>query len=82
MAAMTPFTLIILSSVLQCMILCVARMFCYPIYKEDGTIGTCWSTIIANLSNSVISIVVILMLAQVISMPGTKDAAAVIETTE
>lgn len=74
---MSPFMLIMVSCLLQCMITSIASMFCPPKTDENGT---CMSSNLAGVSNCIICIVVILMLANVIPMPGSKGVA--IETTE
>lgn len=82
MAAMTPITLIIVSCLIQCIISCIGSMFCPP-KTEDNKNSNCMSVSLANSLNSIITIVVILMLANVIPMPGSKSvAAAAMETTE
>lgn len=74
---MSPFMLIVISFILQSVISSIASMFCVGERSDD-----CTSNKLANLSNFIISVVVILMLANVIPMPGSKDvAAAAMETT-
>ena len=76
---MTPFTLIMVSCVIQCIISCMASMLCPPQVCDKNQCTTCTFNSIASSMNTIISIVVILMLANVIPMPGSKG---VIETTE
>ena len=76
---MTPFTLIMVSCVIQCIISCMASMLCPPQVCDKNRCTTCAFNNIASSMNTIISIVVILMLANVIPMPGSKG---VIETTE
>ena len=76
---MSPFVLIVLSFLLQSVISCIGSMFCGPRLDKNSD---CISINLANSSNFIISLVVILMLANVIPMPGSKDvAAAAMETT-
>jgi hypothetical protein len=62
---MTPVTLVVVSCLLQSVISSIASMFCVGERSND-----CTSIQLANSSNCVITIVVILILLKVIPMPG------------
>jgi hypothetical protein len=65
---MTPVTLVVVSCLLQFVISSIASMLCPPRLSDRD--NQCMSISLANSSNCVITIVVILILLRVIPMPG------------